>query len=132
MEATKLLPWLTIPRRSHWSAGGQCWGHTQILIQPTASTCDSFWDRCTSLVFSWREPEVAENLCSPPYSPHSAWGPYCMTDRYGICTTNPTDLGGNDPKATSYQSSPALGTLRPHPYLTASPLPSQSPLGASP
>lgn len=62
--SAELAPWLTTVKRSYWPGGGQCWYHIQILTWSTASIYDSL----TSFAFSYREPEIPADICSPPHS----------------------------------------------------------------
>lgn len=63
--SAELAPWLTTVKRSYWSGGGQCWYHIQILTQSIASIHDSL----ASFAFPYKEPEIPEDVCSPPRSP---------------------------------------------------------------
>ena len=65
--SAELAPWLTTVKSSYWSGCGQCWYHIQILTLSIASIHDSL----TSFAFSYREPEIPEDVCSPPHSPLS-------------------------------------------------------------
>lgn len=75
-----------------------------------------------ALLFQTENQKYLRMYVPLPTVPPHAQGLYPMTDRYGVCTANPTDSSGDSPEATSYQSFPTLVPLRSYPVWL--PLPS--------
>lgn len=65
-----------------------------------------------ALLFQTENQKYLRMYVPLPTVPPHAQGLYPMTDRYGVCTANPTDSSGDSPEATSYQSFPTLVPLR--------------------
>ena len=111
--SAELAPWLTTVKRSYWSGGGQCWYHIQILTQSTASIHDSL----ASFAFPYKEPEIPEDVCSPPHSPLLM--PKTLTQWLtGMQCVPPKPLTLVGTVLRPHQSFPTLKPLRSRPCLT--------------